>query len=229
MTVDNPVAKALEIPKRSPFMRNTGYLVSVFLVALLAAGCNGESNGGNGDGDAGNDADAGPECQTNDDCPLPKTCQPDNTCVYIPDPNANKADVSFMQMEMDYSGVHGIIVVDGKFKGNYLYMDYGGIIDFNQAADRVEMQLFGMITNTLMNALVIHLPRDCPTGQPIKFGTDGIAIGTLDRVELNDNGYEIGRTTVGEIVDGSIVFGEYGDNPGSPISGTGEVHFRPIN
>lgn len=189
-------------------------LPALFAVLFAIAGCNG---------------DEGPECQTDEDCTPPETCQPDNTCAYVPDPDDNKAAVAFAYMEINFPAVHGEISVDGKFDGQYLYMGHGGLADFNQAGDYTEIQLLGLITNTLLNALVMHFPRDCPVSQQIKFGAGGIAAGTLDRVELNSEGYEIGRTSVGEIVDGYIVFGEYGYNTGSPISGSGEVQFRPID
>jgi hypothetical protein len=193
----------------------------------LAAGCNGGGNG-NGDGDAGNgDADAGPECLIDADCTPPETCQPDNTCAYIPDPDNNKAAGQF-ELQMDYSGVGGVVLVQGKFDGKYLYMDYGGRVEFNQAENRTEMQMFGLVTNRLLYALVLYLPRDCPTGQMIKFGVGGVAIGTLDEVELDGDGYEIGRRSIGEIIDGYIAFSDYNYNPGSLIKGTLEVDFRVV-
>jgi predicted small lipoprotein YifL len=195
-------------------MKKMVKLPVLFAVLLGVAGCNG---------------DDGPECLTDEDCTPPETCQPDNTCAYIPDPDANKATVAFAYMEVNFPGVHGEIAVDGKFDGKYLYMAQGGLVEFIQAEDHTEMQLLGLITNTLLNALVMRFPRDCPVSQQIKFGAGGIANGTLDRVELDSEGYEIGRTSVGEIVGGYIVFGEYGYNTGSPISGNGEVHFLPID
>lgn len=208
-------------------MRRTGYLLSVFLAVLLAAGCNGESNGGNGDSDAGNDADAGLECQDDSWCTPPETCQPDNTCAYIPDPDDNKAAGVF-DLQMGQAGIHGTVHVSGKFNSMYLYMDYGGMIEYDQTNDRTEMQIFGLVTNQLLYALVMYLPRDCPTGQRINFGTGGVAIGTLDEVELDGDGYEIGRTSVGEIVDGYIAFSDYSINAGSPVKGTLELSFRVV-
>lgn len=195
-------------------MKMTACLRLTLLTVFIFSGCNGED---------------GPECQTDDDCTPPETCQPDNTCAYIPDPDDNQAYVAFAYMEMNFAGVNGEINVDGKFDGQYLYMGHGGLVEFNQAEDRTEMQLLGVITNTLLNVLVMYFPRDCPVSQQIKFGAGGIAAGTLDRVELDSEGYEIGRTSVGEIVDGYIVFGQYDYNTGSQISGSGEVHFLPIN
>jgi hypothetical protein len=227
MTIDNSTTNAMDIPARKTFMRKTGYLLSVFLVILLAAGCNGDSNGATDDGGAGGDADAGPECLTDADCTPPETCQADNTCAYIPDPDDNKAGGAF-DLQMDYAGLHGAITVSGKFDGMYLYMNYGGLVEYNQTEDRTEMQIFGLVTNQLLNALVIHLPRDCPTGQSIKFGAGGVAIGTLDRAELDSDGYEIKRTSVGEIIDGTIAFSDYDYNAGSPVVGTLQVSFRVI-
>lgn len=203
-------------------MRKIVYLLCI----LLIAGCNGGGNG-NGDGDAGNDADAGPECLTDADCTPPETCQPDNTCAYIPDPDDNKAAGQF-ELQMDYSGVGGVVLVQGKFDGKYLYMDYGGMVEFNQAENRTEMQIFGLVTNRLLYALVLILPRDCPTGQMINFGAGGVAFGTLDEVELDGDGYEIGRRSIGEIIDGYIAFSDYDYNPGSLVKGTLEVDFRVI-
>jgi hypothetical protein len=211
-------------------MRITGYLLSVFLAAMLpfgAAGCNGGSNGGDGDGDAGGDADAGPECWTDNDCNPPETCQADNTCAYVPDPDNNKASGVFT-LEMNHAGVHGTVRVQGKFDGRYLYMDYGGLLEYDQTSDRTEMQLLGLVTNKLMYALVMTLPRDCPTGQRINFGVGGVAIGTLEEVELDADGYEVGRTSVGEIIEGYVAFSAFSINTGSPVQGTLEVSFRVV-
>jgi len=195
-------------------MKITANLLFALLAVLPVTGCNG---------------DDGPECQTDADCTPPETCQPDNTCAYTPDPEANQAVMTFTDMEMDYPNVHGRITVDGKFDGKYLFMDYGGLIEFNQTENRTEMQLFGLITNTLLNVLVIRLPRDCPLSQHINFGTGGVAVGTLEQLELDDQGQEIDQTKLGDIVDGYIVFSEYDYNVGSPITGGGEVHFEPVN
>lgn len=208
-------------------MNKAAYLLSILLAVLLASGCNGNGNNGNGDGDAGN-GDAGPECLTDRDCTPPETCQPDNTCAYIPDPDNNKAAGQF-ELQMDYVGLHGVVMVSGKFDRKYLYMDYGGTVEYNQTEDRTEMQIFGLVTNQLLYALVLYLPRDCPTGQMIKFGVGGVAIGTLDEVQLDNDGYEIGRRSIGEIIDGYIAFSDYDYNPGSLIKGTLEVQFRVVN
>jgi hypothetical protein len=217
-------------------MRNIGYLLSIFLVGLLAAllvvpfgaaGCNGGSNGGNHDGDAGNDGNNGPECLTDADCNPPETCQPDNTCAYVPDPDDNKAVGNF-DLVMDLAGIHGTVRVEGKFDGRYLYLGYGGLIEFNQTDVRTEMQLFGIVTNRLMHALVIYLPQNCPTGQRINISPGGVASGTLDAVELNAEGYESGRSSIGEIIDGYIAFSHYDYNPDARVAGTLEVSFRVV-
>jgi len=209
-------------------MKKARFLLFILLAALVAVGCNGGGENGNSDGDAGNgDADAGPECLTDNDCTPPETCQPDNTCAYIPDPNNNKANGQF-DLEMDNPGLGGVVLVSGKFDGKYLYLDYGGLVEFNAAQDRTEMQIFGLVTNRLLYALVLYLPRDCPTGQMIRFGTGGVATGTLDEVDLNADGYEIGRRSVGEIIGGYIAFSHYNYNPGSQVAGTLEVQFRVI-
>ena len=204
-------------------MRKTGYLLSVFLVVLLAAGCNGDSNGG--DADTGGDVDAGPECQTNADCNPPETCQEDNTCAYVPDPDDNKAEGNF-DLVMDYPAVHDTARVEGKFDSRGLYMDHGGLVEYNQTEDRTEMQLFGLVTNRLMQVLVMYLPRDCPTGQEINFG--GVAFGTFYEVELDADGYEVGRTSVGEIIGGHIAFSHYDYNPDAQVKGSLEVEFRVV-
>jgi len=209
-------------------MKKTAYLLCILLAVMLTSGCNGNGNNGNGDGDAGkDDADAGPECLTDADCTPPETCQPNNTCAYVPDPDNNKAAGQF-ELQMDYVGIHGVVLVSGKFDEKYLYLDYGGTVELNTAEDRTEMQLFGLVTNRLLNALVFHLPRECPTGQLIKFGVGGVAIGTLDEVELDGDGYEIGRRSIGEIIDGYVAFSDYDYNPGSLIKGTLEVEFRVV-
>ena len=201
-------------------------LAALFAVPFGAAGCNGGSNGGNGDGDAG-DVDAGPECRTNADCNPPETCQADNTCAYIPDPDDNKVDGSF-DLVMDFAGVHDTVQVQGKFDGRGLSLRYGGLVEYNQTEDRTEMQLFGLVTNTLMHVLVMYLPRDCPTGQDINFGVGGVAFGTLDEFELDADGYEIGHKSIGEIIDGHIAFSHYDYNPDAQVEGTLEVEFRVV-
>jgi hypothetical protein len=206
-------------------MRNIGYLLSIILMGLLVAGCNAGSNKDNHD--AGNDGNNGPECLTDADCNLPETCQPDNTCAYVPDPNDNKASGSF-DLLMDHIATHGTVRVEGKFDGRYLYLSYGGRLEYNQTEDRTEMEILGLVTNRLMHGLVIYLPRDCPTGQEINFGSGGVAFGTLDEVDLDEDGYESGRRSIGEIIDGHIAFSDYDYNPDAPVVGSLEIQFRVV-
>jgi hypothetical protein len=217
-------------------MNKAAYLLSILLAVLLASGCNGNGNNGNGDGDAGNgDADAGPVCLTDRDCTPPETCQPDNTCAYVPDPNNNKATGEFYQ-QMDAFWSQGYkdecalcsARVGGKFDGRYLYLDHAGDLEYNQSEDRTEMQIFGLVTSRILYSLVMYLPRDCPTGQMINFGVGGVAIGTLDEVTLNEDGYEIGRRSVGEIIDGHIKFSDYDYNTGAEVIGSLEISFRVV-
>ena len=152
-------------------------------------------------------------------CPSGQICQDDGSC--IADPDANRVTGTF-NLTMGSSQM-GSAEVTGKLDGKGLFMNLGGQVEFQMQIGVVHMELYGILTNNLLNALVLQLPTDPPIDQPVRFGQGGAARGTFDLVELDNDGYETGRTTQADIVGGEIVFSNFSLSNGQRVSGTLDV------
>jgi len=189
-------------------------ILATVAVVLLGSGCGSSSQQAT---DGGDDGSSG--CTSDSDCPSGQICQDDGSC--IADPDANRVTGTF-NLTMGSSQM-GSAEVTGKLDGKGLFMNLGGQVEFQMQIGVVHMELYGILTNNLLNALVLQLPTDPPIDQPVRFGQGGAARGTFDLVELDNDGYETGRTTQADIVGGEIVFSNFSLSNGQRVSGTLDV------
>ncbi len=190
---------------------------AVTLLAVAFAGCSG---GGNPDG--GTDADGQGGCISNEDCPELYVCEDGGTCV--PDPEANHVTGTFSLYMNSNSGECD---VTGRLEGKGFFMNLGGSVQFLSQQGQVQMELYGIITNNLANSLVFMLPTDIPLDQEVRFvGAGGIAKGTYDLVTLDNDGREVSRETVADVVDGYLMFSAFSLSSNQPVRGNLDLQLR---
>jgi len=188
----------------------------VALAGLNACGTN------NNNGEDGGVCGTATRCLSDDNCTAPETCQPNGCCAYI-DPNANRATGSFGLYMNSYNGWAQIT---GKLDGKGFYMDLGGDTEYLPANGWVEVQMLGILTSNILNGILLRVPKDPPLNVEIKFGTGGAASGTYDLIDIDNDGYEIGRTSVADIVDGYVTFTEFSLVNNEHVSGGMEIFFK---
>jgi len=193
---------------------------SIILVVALAGlnACGTSNNNGEDGGVCG----TATRCLSDDNCTAPETCQPNGCCAYI-DPNANRATGSFGLYMNSYNGWAQIT---GKLDGKGFYMDLGGDTEYLPANGWVEVQMLGILTSNILNGILLRVPKDPPLNVEIKFGTGGAASGTYDLIDIDNDGYEIGRTSVADIVDGYVTFTEFSLVNNEHVSGGMEIFFK---
>ena len=193
---------------------STGCVIALAVVVALA-GCSGGANP-----DAGVDSDGQNNgCTSNQYFPELQICDDGGTCV--PDPEANHVTGTF-SLYMDTSS--GECDVTGRLEGKGFFMNLGGSVQFLSQQGRVQMELYGIITNNLANSLVFLLPSDIPLDQEVRFvNAGGVATGTYDLVNLDNDGQETGRETVADVVDGYLMFSDFSLSPGRLVSGSLDI------
>lgn len=189
-------------------------IVAIPVMLLLAGGCGSGSQQPADGGDDGNSS-----CTSGSDCPSGQICQDDGSCV--DDPDANRATGTFT-LTMGSSQL-GSANVTGKLDGKGFFMNLGGQVEFQKEIGVVHMEIYGILTNNLLNALVMRLPTDPPLDEPVRFGQGGVARGTFDLVELDNDGIETGRTSQADIVGGQIVFSSFSLSTGQRVAGSLDV------
>ena len=187
--------------------------VLLCFLLLLLGGCGSSSNG---------NPDSGPECKSDSDCTPPETCQPDGHCAYI-DPDANRATGTFgLYMDSD----RGAVLVNGKLDGKGFYMDIGGKVEFVSEQGIVKMEIYGLLTSNMFNAFIFQLPTDPPLNQEIRFGSTGVAKGTYVLVEFDNDGNELGRDTIADVVAGGITFSDFSLSADQSVNGELDIELE---
>jgi hypothetical protein len=166
--------------------------------------------------------DSGPECTSNDDCTAPKTCQPDGTCLFI-DPDANRATGTF---ELRMNSNTGNVDVSGKLDGKGFFMNIGGQVQFDSGQGIVTLEIYGVLTSNLLNGLSFELPTDPPLNQEVKFGATGVADGTFDLIDIDNDGYETSRHTTADIVGGGVTFTKFSLTSNQPVEGSLDIQLK---
>jgi hypothetical protein len=110
-------------------------------------------------------------------------------------------------------------LVNGKLDGKGFFMNLGGQVEFVQEQGIVKMEIYGLVTSNIINSLVFQLPTDPPLDQQIKFGTVGIAKGTYDLIDIDNEGYEIGRHSIADVVGGHIIFSAFSLSTDQAVDG----------
>ncbi|HUU01594.1 MAG TPA: hypothetical protein VM425_09155 [Myxococcota bacterium] len=172
--------------------------------------------------DGSGNQDSGPECKSNDDCTLPKTCQPDGTCLFI-DPDANRATGTF---ELRMNSSSGSADVSGKLDGKGFFMNIGGQVQFDSGQGVVTLEIYGVLTSNLLNGLTFELPTDPPLNQEVKFGASGVADGTFDLINIDNDGYETSRHSTADITGGGVTFTKFSLTSNQAVEGSLDIQLK---
>jgi hypothetical protein len=203
------------------------------LIAMLALCACGTSN--NGNTDAGQDGDGSngrTPCIDDADCQFPETCEDDGYCDLTigPKPTDNRASGSFdlTQATSERNIALGDAQVMGKLSGQYVFLHNGYSLVSSGTTPTAFVSLYGYVTSNLLHFLEFQIPvSQIQPDQPIEFG-GGSVIGTMDLVEVDNDGNELSRHPIAEVIDGHVTFGQFGAAQGDIVEGTFVVDFRPI-
>jgi hypothetical protein len=130
--------------------------------------------------------------------------------------------------DMTIGSTQGSTLAKGNLEDEHVYIHWGSAW-FDDVEGKVYVRLLGIITLNLIRALVLELPADTTPGTAIDFGSAGAAKATLYLIELDDSGYETGRTPIAEVIGGQTALSQFGTNDGNSVRGTFTAILQPVD